>query len=165
MRRLFTYTTALLLALTGTVAVAQKATNPAELEAAMKRISAANAATGKAIKSGAFAEAKTSVAQVKQALMDAENFWVVNKKEDAVKMSKEAIAKVTAVETAVSAATPNQEAAFAAVKEVGASLHGLPHGLPRSERGQDLLAQAGDHLSLRHNPAIPSSIDERVVLA
>ena len=116
MRRLFTYTTALLLALTGTVAVAQKATNPAELEAAMKRISAAKATTGKAIKSGAFAEAKTSVAQVKQALMDAENFWVMNKKDDAVKMSKEAIAKVTAVETAVSAATPNQEAALARSK-------------------------------------------------
>src|SRR5215510_5834337 len=58
MRRLFTYTTALLLALTGTVAVAQKATNPAALESAMKRISAANGATVKAIKSGAFEDAK-----------------------------------------------------------------------------------------------------------
>ena len=87
----------------------------------MKRISAANAATVKAIKSGSFADANASVAQVKQALMDAENFWVMNKKDDAVKMSKEAIAKVTAVEAAVSAATPNQEAAFAAVKEVGAA--------------------------------------------
>ena len=121
MRRLFTYTTALLLALTGTVAVAQKATNPAELEAAMKRISAANGATNKAIKSGAFEDAKKSVADVKQALMDAENFWVVAKKDDAVKMSKEAIAKVSAVEAAVSGTAPNQEAAFAAVKEVGAA--------------------------------------------
>ena len=121
MRRLFTYATALLLALTGTVAVAQKATNPAELEGAMKRISAANGATVKAIKSGAFADAKTSVAQVKQALMDAENFWVMNKKDDAVKLSKDAIAKVSAVEAAVSAATPDQEAAFAAFKEVGAA--------------------------------------------
>ena len=119
MRRLFTCTTALLLALSGTVAIAQKATNPAELEAAMKRISAANAATGKAIKSGAFDEAKTSVAQVKQALMDAENFWVMNKKDDAVKMSKDAIAKVTALEEAVSASAPTPEAALAAAKEVG----------------------------------------------
>ena len=119
MRRLFTCTTALLLALTGSIAIAQKATSPAELEGAMKRISAANAATVKAIKSGAFDDAKKSVADVKQALMDAENFWVMNKKDDAVKMSKEAIAKVTAVEQAVSAATPNQEAVFAAVKEVG----------------------------------------------
>ena len=119
MRRLFIYTTALLLALTGTVAVAQKATNPAELEAAMKRISAANGATVKAIKSGAFEDAKKSVADVKQALMDAENFWVMAKKDDAVKMSKEAIAKVTALETILSAPTVNQEAAFAAAKEVG----------------------------------------------
>ena len=121
MRRLFTCSTALLFALTGAVAVAQKATNPAELEGAMKRISAANAATVKAIKSGAFDEAKTSVAQVKQALMDAENFWAMNKKDDAVKMTKEALAKVTAVEQAVSAAPPNQEAVFAALKEVGAA--------------------------------------------
>jgi cytochrome c556 len=121
MRRLLTNTTALLLALTGTVAVAQKATNPAELEGAMKRVSAANAITGKAIKSGAFDEAKASVAQVKQALMDAENFWVMNKKDDAVKMSKDAIAKVTALEAAVSAAAPTQEAALAAAKEVGAT--------------------------------------------
>ncbi len=51
--------------------------------------------------------------------MDAENFWVMNKKDDAVKMSKEAIAKVTALETVLSAATVDQQAAFAAAKEVG----------------------------------------------
>jgi cytochrome c556 len=119
MRRLLTYTTAMLVALAGTVAVAQKATNPGELEAAMKRVSAANAGVGKGIKSEAYADAKTSVAAVKAALMDAENFWVVNKKDDAVKMSKEAIAKVTALETILSAPTVDQQAAFAAAKEVG----------------------------------------------
>jgi cytochrome c556 len=119
MRRLLLYSTALLVALAGTVAVAQKATTPAELEGAMKRISAANGAVAKAIKSGAFADAKTQVAAVKQALMDAENFWVVAKKDDAIKMSKDAMAKVTAVETAVSAATPDPQAALAAFKEVG----------------------------------------------
>jgi cytochrome c556 len=121
MRRLLTYSTALLVALAGTVAVAQKATTPAELEGAMKRISAANGAVAKAIKSGAFADATTQVAAVKQALTDAENFWVVAKKDDAIKMSKDAMAKVTAVETAVSAATPDPQAALAAFKEVGAT--------------------------------------------
>jgi cytochrome c556 len=119
MRRLLTYSTALLVALAGTVAVAQKATNPAELEGAMKRISAANGAVAKAIKSGAFEDAKTQVAAVKQALTDAENFWVVAKKDDAIKMSKDAMAKVSAVEAAVSAATPDAQAALAAFKEVG----------------------------------------------
>ena len=40
--------------------------------------------------------------------MDAENFWVMHKKDDAIAFSKDAIAKVTAVEAAVSAPTPDQ---------------------------------------------------------
>jgi cytochrome c556 len=119
MRRLLTYTTALLVALASTVAVAQKVTSPAELEATMKRIAAAQAGVGKAIKSEAYADAKTQVAAVKAALMDAENFWVTNKKDDAVKLSKDAIGKVTALETLLSGATVDQQAAFAAQKEVG----------------------------------------------
>jgi cytochrome c556 len=118
MRRLLTLVLTLTVA-AGAAVVAQKATNPMELEAAMKRVAGGQAATGKAIKSGAFAEAKTSVATVKQALMDAENFWVVNKKDDAIKMSKDAIAKVTALETALSAPTVTAESALAAMKEVG----------------------------------------------
>ena len=119
MRRLLTYTTALLVALAGTVAMAQKVTSPGELEATMKKIAGAQAGVGKAIKSEAYADAKTGVATVKAALMDAENFWVVNKKDDAVKMSQDAIAKVTALEAVLSAATVDQQAAFAAMKEVG----------------------------------------------
>lgn len=119
MRRLLMYSTALLVALASTVAVAQKVTTPAELDAAMKKIAAAQGGVAKAIKSEAYADAKTQVTTVKQALIDAENFWVVAKKDDAVTMSKEAVAKVTALETALSAATVDQQAAFAAFKEVG----------------------------------------------
>ena len=53
--------------------------------------------------------------------MDAENFWVVNKKDDAVKMNKDAIARVTAVEEALSASSPDQQAVMAAFKQVGAT--------------------------------------------
>lgn len=119
MRRLLTYTTALLVALAGTVALAQKVTSPTELATTMKKIAGANAGVAKAIKSEAYADAKTNIAQVKAALIDAENFWVMNKKDDAVKLSKDAVAKVTALETILSAATVDQQAAFAAVKEVG----------------------------------------------
>lgn len=121
MRRLLTLSTALLVALATTVAVAQKVTTPEELSATMKKIAAAQGATAKAIKSEAYADAKTQVATVKAALMDAENFWVSNKKDDAVEMSQAAIAKVSAVETALSAGTVDQQAAFAAFKEVGAT--------------------------------------------
>jgi len=119
MRRLLTYTTALLVALAGTVALAQKVTSPTELATTMKKIAGANAGVAKAIKSEAYADAKTNVAQVKAALIDAENFWVMNKKDDAVKLSKDAVAKVTALETLLSAGTVDQQAVFAAVKEVG----------------------------------------------
>ena len=103
----------------GTVLVAQKVTSPAELDAAMKKIGPAQGATGKAIQSGDFATAKAQVAIVKQALTDAENFWVTNKKDDAIAMSKDALAKITALEQAVSAAAPDQMAALAALKTAG----------------------------------------------
>jgi cytochrome c556 len=119
MRRILTIATAAMLAVAGTVLVAQKVTTPAELDAAMKKIGPAQGATGKAIQSGDFATAKAQVAIVKQALTDAENFWVVNKKDDAIAMSKDAVAKITALEQAVSAAAPDQMAALAALKTAG----------------------------------------------
>src|SRR5262245_19142678 len=106
MRRIFTIATAAVLALAGTVLVAQKVTTPAELDAAMKKIGPAQGAAGKAIQSGDFATAKAQVAIVKQALTDADNFWVTNKKDDAIAFSKDSIAKVTAVEQSLSAAAP-----------------------------------------------------------
>ena len=51
--------------------------------------------------------------------MDAENFWVTNKKDDAIALSKDAVAKITALEQAVSAAAPDQMAALAALKTAG----------------------------------------------
>lgn len=119
MRRLLTTVTAIIVALAGTVAVAQKVTTPAELDAAMKKIGPAQGATAKAIQAGDFAAAKASITIVKAALMDAENFWVANKKDDAIAFSKDAVAKITALETAVSAAAPDQMAALAAMKTAG----------------------------------------------
>jgi len=119
MRRMLTVVTATIVALAGTVALAQKVTSPAELDATMKKIAPAQGATAKAIQAGDFAAAKASVAIVKQALMDAENFWVMNKKDDAIAFSKDSIAKVTAVEQALNAATPDGQAVMAAFKMVG----------------------------------------------
>jgi len=118
MRRFLTYAVAVVFVGVATVS-AQKATTPADLDAAMKKVSQNNAITNKSVKSGDFAAAKVSAAAVKAALMDAENFWVVNKKDDAVAMSKDAIAKVTAVETLLNAAAPDAMAIQAAMKEQG----------------------------------------------
>jgi len=119
MRRILTTATAVMIALAGTIAVAQKVTSPAELDTAMKKVGPAQGAAGKAIQSGSFADAKVQVAIVKQALTDAENFWVMNKRDDAVAFSKDSIAKVTAVETALAAPAPDQQAVLAAFKAVG----------------------------------------------
>ena len=119
MRRILTIATAAMIAVAGSVLVAQKVTTPAELDAAMKKIAAAQGATGKAINSGNFADAKAQVAIVKQTLTDAENFWVANKKDEAIAFSKDSIAKITALEQAVSAAAPDQQAALAALKATG----------------------------------------------
>lgn len=123
MRRFLTYMLAL--TMTGSVAVmAQKATTADDLDKAMKKVSTTQQAVNKAIQSNAFADAKKQVAVVKTALVDAENFWVVNKKDDAIKMSKETIAKVDALDKALSAPTPDAAAVTAAFKEVGATCGG-----------------------------------------
>jgi len=121
MRRILTIATAAMIAVAGSVLVAQKVTNPTELDAAMKKIGAAQGAAGKAIQSSNFADAKAQVAIVKQTLTDAENLWVTNKKDDAIAFSKDSIAKVTAVEQALAAPAPDQQAVLAAYKQVGAT--------------------------------------------
>jgi hypothetical protein len=99
--------------------VAQKVTTPEQLDATMKRVGTAQQATGKAIKSGDFAEARKQVAAVRQALGEAESFWVTHKKDDAVKMSKETLANLTKIEEALSASAPNVENLFAMMKGAG----------------------------------------------
>ena len=49
-----------MIALAGTVAVAQKVTTPVELDATMKKIGPAQGATAKAIQAGDFADAKAA---------------------------------------------------------------------------------------------------------
>ncbi len=119
MQRLATCVVAVLVSCGSAVAVAQKVTTAEELDKTMKRVGPAQQATNKAIQSMAYADARKNIATVKQALGDAENFWVVNKRDDAIKMSKEALARLTALETMLSAASPDQQAVMAAFKQAG----------------------------------------------
>lgn len=117
MRRLLTYATVLFVAVASTVVTAQQVTNAEQLDAAMKRIVAAMGPANKAIKSGAYADARTQIAALKQALMDAQNLWETNKVEDAIQIGNAAIAGMTAVEEALSASSPSMEAVMAAMKQ------------------------------------------------
>lgn len=105
----------------GTVMLAQgeKITTPEELDKVMKKAQPAMQATGKAINSGAFSDAKTQVATIRQAILDSQHFWVEKKRDDALKMNKETIEKIDALDKALSAEKVDSAAAMAALKEVG----------------------------------------------
>jgi cytochrome c556 len=143
MRRFLTGTIALVLALGSTVLLAQKVTTPEDLDKAMKKIAPAQGAANKAIQSMAWADAKAQIAIVKQTLTDTETFWAANKKDDAVKMLKDSLAKVTAVEEAVSAPMPDQQAALAAFKQVGATCAACHKQYREQDENQQYRLKAG----------------------
>lgn len=136
MRRFLTYTTAVLVTASAVLA-AQKATTPDDLDRAMKKLAPANSALNKAIKSASWADAKTQAAAVEAALVDAHNFWVVTKKDDAIKMSSDSQTKLKALKTALEQPSPDSTAVMAAAKEF-ASTCGSCH---KAYREQDANAQ------------------------
>jgi cytochrome c556 len=143
MRRLSICIPALMLALAGTVLVAQKVATPEDLDKTMKEIAPAQTAVAKAIESMAWADAKAQIAIVKQALTDTEPFWATRKKDDAVKLLKDAVVKVTAVEEAISAPMPDQQAALAAFKQVGATCAACHKQYREQDENQQYRLKAG----------------------
>ena len=142
MRRLLSYTL-VVIAIVSVVVAAQKVTTPEELDKAMKRIAPAQAATNKAIQSMSWADAKAQVAVVRQALTDTESFWTTNKKDDAVALLKDSVAKVTAVEQALSAPMPDQQAVLAAFKQVGATCTACHKQYREQDESQQYRLKAG----------------------
>jgi cytochrome c556 len=117
--RVGVYAGAVLIALSGALVAAQnKVATPEEFDKAMKPAGPAMRNMNKALASGAAADAKKELAVVKAALLDTQSFWVLHKKDDAVKMNKESIAKLEAFEKMLDGDKVAPEAA-AAVKEVG----------------------------------------------
>ena len=119
MRRFVVYAAALPVVLGGVVLVAQtNVTSVEELDTIMKKASAFRQ-VDKAVQSNNAADAKAQLAVVKAAVSDSQSFWVAHKKDDAVKMNKESIAKLDALEKVLSADTFDVAAATAAFKEAG----------------------------------------------
>lgn len=111
----------LLVTWAGALAVAQKVTTPEELDTAMKKVQPAMMATQKALKAGNYPEATTQLGVVKQVMHDTQAFWVHHKKDDAVKVNKETIARIEAVEKLLAGDAPDAAAATASIKELGAT--------------------------------------------
>jgi cytochrome c556 len=122
MRRFLTY--ALTFAVAGSVLIAEKARTADDLDKAMKKVGTTQQAINKAIQSTAYADAKKQVEIAKTTLVDAENFWKLNKKDDAVKFSQETIGKLDALDKALSDKAPDTAKVSAAYKEAAASCAG-----------------------------------------
>ena len=103
------------------IVAAQKVTTVEELDKTMKKVGPASQAMGKAAASGAWADVRTHVATMKQGLMDAENFWVLNKRDDAVKFTKDTLAKMDTVQKLIATDPVDAATAVAAIKEMSAT--------------------------------------------
>jgi cytochrome c556 len=110
---------ALLVAWSGSMLVAQKVTTPEDLDKAMKNVQKAMQATQAGMKSGAYDDARKQLVVIKQMMDDSREFWVLHKKDDAIKANQEVVAKLDAAEKVLSATPVDASAAAAALKEVG----------------------------------------------
>jgi cytochrome c556 len=112
----------LLLAWSGAVVMAQTTvTTPEQLDKVMKQVQPAMGAMQKAFKAQAYADVRKNLATAKEAVLLSQSFWIEHKKDDAVKMNKETLAKMEALEKIVATDTVDAAAADSALKEVGAS--------------------------------------------
>jgi cytochrome c556 len=123
MRRIVTYVLACAV-VSGIAVSAEKAKTADDLQKAMKKVGPAQQALNKSIQAMAYADAKKQLAVMKSEIVDAENFWVVKKKDDAVKFSHETVAKIDALDKLLDAKTPDQAAVTTAYREMGASCNG-----------------------------------------
>lgn len=111
------YLAAVLVAGAGTLAVAQKVTTPEELDKAMKRVQPAMMAANKALQAKNFAEASSQLGIVKQVMEDSREFWVLHKRQDALKANTETVAKIEETQKLIQAS--DQPAAQTSLKELG----------------------------------------------
>ena len=119
MRRVVMTAAAVAVACTGAV-IAQKVSSVEDLDKVMKQASAFRQ-VDKAIQSNNAADAKAQLAIVRQAVQDSQSFWIEHKKEDAVKLNRESLAKIDELEKVLSAGTLDIATATAKFKETGGS--------------------------------------------
>jgi len=120
MRRVFTLV--LTFAVAGVVVTAaEKAKTADDIDKAMKKVGTTQQAVNKAIQAMAYADAKKQVEIVRTTLTDAENFWKLNKKDDAVKFSQDTLGKLDVLDKALAEKAPDNAKVTAAYKDAAAS--------------------------------------------
>ncbi|MBI2187100.1 MAG: hypothetical protein HYU37_08230 [Acidobacteria bacterium] len=139
MRRFTICLTAASIALAAAVAVAQAPAKIATLQdhaALMKSNAQANGALNKTLGSGAFADARMQVTTLRQNLTTLQTFWMEQKNADAVKVVKEGLGRLDALDKMLGAPAPDQMAAQAAAKEFGGNTCGACHKMLREGDAQ-----------------------------
>jgi len=99
------------------IAQGQKISTPEELDKAMKRVGQGQQNMNKALKSGAFADVRTGLTEMRQALADSESFWTLHKKDDAIKAVKDTVSKLDLAIKAAAGDAPDAAALQTAVRE------------------------------------------------
>lgn len=127
MRRFTICLTAALVALAGAVAMGQGKMSLEEYAKLMKSNAQNNGGMNKAIGSGAYADARTAIATLRQNLTTLQPFWAERKRDDAVTIITGGLSRLDALDKMLGAATVDQVAAQAAAKEFGGNVCGACH--------------------------------------
>ncbi len=138
MRRFTLCSTVAMVAFAGAIALAQapaKIATLADHAALMKSNAQANGAIGKALGSGAFADARTQLTTLRTNLTTLRTFWMEKKNvaasADAVKIINDGLGRAEALDKLLAAPAPDQMAAQAAAKEMGGNTCGACHKMMR----------------------------------
>jgi hypothetical protein len=119
MKRSFAWVPLLMIVACGVVLGAQATLSNEDHPKLMKANAQAAGAMNKAIGSGAFADARTQVATLRQNFMSLQGFWMGKKKEDAVLIIKDGLTRLDTLDKLLAAPTVDQMAVQAAAKEFG----------------------------------------------
>ena len=103
---------------TGTLGIAQKVVGPDELDRAMKTIGTAIERVHEAVGSEAYLAAKTPLALSRQVLASTRPVWETTDEPDAVRMTREAVHALDALDTVLSTSLVDAGAVTAAVEDV-----------------------------------------------
>src|SRR6188768_1446141 len=105
MKRCFAWIPLLMIVAGGVVLGAQATLSNEDHPKLMKANAQAVGAMNKAIGSGAFADARTQIATLRQNFTSLQGFWMSKKKEDAVLILKEGLTRLDALDSILGAAT------------------------------------------------------------
>jgi cytochrome c556 len=122
---------------------AQQVTTPEELDKTMKKVGPASQGMGKAAAAGAWADVRTALATMKQGVSDAENFWVINKREDALKFTKDVLAKIDEAAKVVATDPVDAAAATAAIKQIGGTCRACHMVYRTQDKDQNYILKPG----------------------